>query len=178
VASPWLLQDEQNDLFEALVALVLNLLLLVLAALLLWPLHRLPLALSLAKGSGMLWIVVCVVVVLVTRIQHLFRVNLYDHANAFVLSNLVVSCFLQAGWAAFAALAVRSVVPGLPVWGVTLLYLAGALSCLIAFFVVSSFFRGTLYKLVSLPLALAAFLVFSVWPASGHALYGWFFQLF
>ena len=32
--------------------------------------------------------------------------------------------------------------------------------------------------LISLPLALAAFLVFSVWPASGRAIYGWFFRLF
>jgi len=47
-----------------------------------------------------------------------------------------------------------------------------------AYFVVSSFYQGTVYKLISLPLALAGFLVFSVWPASGRALYGWFFRLF
>jgi hypothetical protein len=174
----WLLREEQKDLFEALVALALNLLFLALIALLLWPLDRLQLALGLAKGSGILWIAVCVAFVLVLRIQRLFGVNLYDHPDAYVSSNLVVSCFLQTGWAAFTAQAVRSFVPGLPVWGVVLSYLAGALSCLMAFFVVSSFYQGTVYKLISLPLALTGFLVFSVWPASSRALYGWFFRLF
>jgi hypothetical protein len=174
----WLLQEKQKDLFEAIVALALNLLFLALIALLLWPLDRLPLALSLAKGSGVLWIAAGVAFVLVLRIQRLFGVNLYDHPDAYVRSNLVVSCFLQAGWAAFAALAVRSFVPGLPAWSVALLYVAGAASCLMAYFVVSSFYQGTVYKLISLPLALAGFLVFSVWPASGRALYGWFFRLF
>ena len=36
--------------------------------------------------------------------------------------------------------------------------------------------QGTLYKLVSLPIALVGFLVFSVWPAGGRWLFGWFFD--
>ena len=173
-----LTQDDQKDFFEILVALVLNVLFLGLVALGLWPLDRHALALGLAKGYGVLWIVVGGAAVLVPRIQRLFRVDLYERGNAYVVSNLAVSCFLQVGWAAFAALSVRGFLAGAPGWVVVVLYLVGTLSCLIAFFVVSSVFQGAIYRLVSLPLALAGFAVFSVWPASGRALYRWFFRLF
>ncbi len=174
----WLLHEDQKDLFEVLVALALNVLFLGLIALLLWPLGKLMLVLELARGYGILWIVTCGAALLVHRIQGFFRVNIYDHANAFVVSNLAVSCFLQAGWAAFAALSVHRFVPGVPVWGVVILYLVGVVSCLAAFLAVSALYQGHIYKLVSLPLTLVCFLVFSVWPVSGRAVYGWFFRLF
>lgn len=158
----WLVRDERKDLFEVVVALVLNVLFLALIALLLWPLDRLRLALGLARGYGIFWIVVCVTTVLVKIIHNLFRVNLYDHSNAFVISNLAVSCLLQLGWAVFGALTVHSFVTGLPAWVVVILYLVGVLSCLIAFFAVSAFYQGHLYKFVSLPLALVSFVVFSL----------------
>jgi hypothetical protein len=174
----WLMNDEQKDLFEVLFASALNIAFLALVALLLWPLGRPVLAFRLAKGYGVLWVVICVIAILVNRIQKLFRVNLYDHANAYVNSNLAVTCFLQAGWAAFAALTVQGFVAGAPNWFVVVLYSVGVLSCLIAFFAVISFYQGHIYKLISLPLALVSFIVFSVWPASGRAIYGWFFNLF
>jgi hypothetical protein len=85
---------------------------------------------------------------------------------------------LQAGWAAFAALAIHSFVADAPVRVLLILYIVGVVSCLITFFAVSSFYQGHIYKLVSLPLALTGFLAFSLWPASGRAVYGWFFELF
>jgi len=174
----WLTHDDQKDLFEILLALVLNVLFFVLIGPVLWLVDRQRLAFDLARGYGVLWIVLCGTMVLVRRIQSLFRVDLYERANAFVASNLAVSCFLQVGWSAFAALTVRGFVTGASAWVLVLVYLVGALSCLIAFFVVSSMYQGAIYKLVSLPLALTGFLAFSVWPASGRALYGWFFRLF
>ena len=176
--SKWLMQDEQKDLFELLFASTLNILFLVLIALLLWPLGRPRLAFRLAQGFGILWLGIYVTTVLVKRVQRFCRVNLYDHANAYVISNLAVSCFLQAGWSAFAALTVHSFVAGASIWLMVLLYFVGALSCLIAFFAVSSFYQGHIYKFVSLPLALISFITFSVWPASGRVIYGWFFELF
>jgi hypothetical protein len=158
----WLLHDDQKNLFEILVALGLNVLFLALSALLLWPLDRLALVSSLAKGYGILWLATFLIYPLLTGIQHLFRVNLYDHANAFVISNLAVSCLLQVGWSAFAAMTVHGMVTGAPAWLAVLLYLVGVLSCLIAYFAVSSFFQGAIYKLVSLPLALVSFLAFCV----------------
>lgn len=176
--SKWLMQDEQKGLFEILVALALNILFLALVALLLWPLGKPVLAFRLAKGYGILWIAVWIAAALGYRIQKFFRVNLYDHPDAYVNSNLAVSCFLQMGWSAFAALIVHSFVTGAPLWMMAVLYLVGGLSCLIAFFAVSSFYQGHIYKFISLPLALVSFIVFSVWPASGRVLYGWFFNLF
>jgi hypothetical protein len=174
----WLLHEDQKDLFEILVALALNILFLALIALLLWPLSLLGLAWGLAKAYGVLWLVIFGTAPLVNRFHHLLRMNLYDRSNAYVISNLAVSCFLQVGWSAFAALTVHGFIGGMPVWVVVVLYLVGILSCLAAFFAVSSFYQGTIYKFVSLPLALVSFLVFSVWPASGRAIYGWFFGLF
>jgi hypothetical protein len=97
--------------------------------------------------------------------------GLYDRSGAYVISNLAVSCLLQVSWSAFAALTIHGFVGGVPVWTVILLYLVGALSCLIAFFAVSSFYQGAIYKLVSLPLALVSFLVFSAWPAASLRLF-------
>jgi hypothetical protein len=174
----WLMNDEQKDLFEVLFASALNIAFLALLALLLWPLGRPLLAFRLAKGYVILWVIIFVTAILVNRIQRLFRVNIYDHANAYVNSNLAVTCFLQGGWSAFAALTVQGFVAGAPTWFVVVLYSVGVLSCLIAFFAVTSFYQGHIYKLVSLPLALVSFIVFSVWPASGRAIYGWFFDLF
>jgi hypothetical protein len=172
------MHDEQKDLFEVLVALALNVVFLALIALLLWPLGQPALALRLAKGYGVLWIVTFLTVVALNRLHRLFRVDLYNHADAYVISNLAVSCFLQVGWSAFAALAVQSLVAGTPAWIVVALYVVGFLACLIAYFAVISFYQGHIYKLISLPLALVSFILFSVWPASGRALYGWFFNLF
>jgi hypothetical protein len=176
--SKWLMHDDQKELFEVLVAATLNLVFLALIALLLWPLGKPVLAFRLAKGYGLLWIVTFVTILLVHRVYHFFRVDLYTHVDAYVLSNLAVSCFLQAGWSAFTALMVQSFVVNTPVWTVVTLYLVGVLSCLIAYFVVSSFYQGHIYKMVSLPLALVSFIVFSVWPATGRLIYGWFFDLF
>lgn len=159
--SKWLTHDDQKDLFEVLFAITLNILFLVLIALLLWPMGRSMLALGLAKGYALLWIAIFVTAGLLNLIQRLFRVNIYDHPNAYVISNLVVSCFVLGGWSAFAAITVHRFVVGASIWIVVILYLVGVLSCLTAFFSVGSFYQGHIYKLVSLPLALVVFIVFS-----------------
>lgn len=172
------MHDEQKNLFEILVASAINVVFLALIVALLWPLGRPSLAFRLAKGYVVLWVLTCVAALLGNRIQEFFRVNIYDRPNVYVNSNLAVSCFLQVGWSAFAALTVHSFVPGASVWIVVTLYLVGVLSCLIAYFAVSSLYQGHIYKLISLPLALICFIVFSVWPASARVTYGWFFGLF
>ncbi len=171
----WLMQDEQRDLYEFLVALVLNLLFLGLIALLLWPLGSLSLGWSLAKGYGLLWLLIFVTAMLLNGIHRFFRMNIYDRANAYILSTLAVSCLLQIGWAAFAALTVAGFAAGAPLWLAGILYVAGFLSCFIAFWDVSSTYSGQIYRLISLPLALASFLGFSLWPAGARLIFGWFF---
>ena len=162
--SKWLMRDEQKELFEILVAFVLNVVFLTLLTLLLWPLGRSQLALRFAKAYGALWVLTWASAMLGNRIQDYFRVNLYDRPNAFVFSNLAVSCALMVGWAAFAAYAVRGFIPGAEMWITVMLWIVGLVSCFVAFFAVSSFYQGHIYKLISLPLALISFLGFCAWP--------------
>jgi hypothetical protein len=175
--SAWLLHDDQKERFEIVFVVLLNLVFLALLALLLLPLNRVWLAFHLAKGYFVLWIVVSITFVFINRIQHFFRVNIYDRSNAYIVSNLLMSCFLQVGWAAFAALSVQDFKAGMPGWISLVLYLAGGVSCLVAFYVVSSFYQGYVYRFVSLPFALTSFLVFCIWPETARALFGWFFRL-
>jgi hypothetical protein len=174
----WLIHDDRKELLEIVVALALNVIFVTLIALLLWPIGKPVLALRLAKGYGVLWIVSFLISVLLNRLHRLFRIDMYTHANAFVISNLAASCFLQMGWSAFATLTVQNLVVDAPIWIAVSLYLVGFFSCLSAYFAVSSFYQGHIYKMISLPLALVSFMAFSVWPASGRVLYGWFFDLF
>lgn len=171
------MRDEQKDLYEFLVALVINLLFLGVLALLLWPLGSFGLVGTLAKGYGLLWLAIFVTAILLNGIQRFFRMNIYDRANGYIFSTLVVSCLLQIGWSAFAALTITGFAAGLPLWQVVLLYVVGFLSGLIAFWDVSSLYSGQLYRLISLPLTLLSFLVFSLWPVGARLAYGWLFEL-
>lgn len=164
--SKWLTHEDQKDLFEVVFAITLNILFLALTALLLWFLGRSSLTLAVAKGYGLLWIGIFVSAALTNLAHRLFRVNLYDHANAYVISNLAVSCIVQAGWAVFAATAVHRFTKGASTSVAVIVYGIGVLSCLMAYFSVSSFFQGHIYRLVSLPLSLVVFIIFSVWLVS------------
>jgi hypothetical protein len=103
---------------------------------------------------------------------------MYSHFDAYVISGLAVSGFLQAGWSAFAALLVRNFVADTPGWLVVCLYAVGVLSCYVACVIVGAFYMGALYRMVNLALAILSFIMFSLWPAAGRAIYGWFFDLF
>lgn len=173
----WLLHEDQKELFEYLYANALNIVFLALASLVLWPLGRASMALTLAKGYWVFWSIVILTAVLVALFQRAFRVDMYSHFDAYVISGLVSGGFMQAGWSAFAALTVHGFVPDAPAWVAAVLYAVGALSCFVAFAVVSAFYMGHIYRYVNLPLALVSFVVFSVWPAAGRWIYGWFFDI-
>jgi hypothetical protein len=173
-----LVKNISAEAWELLTAFVLNLLFLALSALLLWPLHMTAMTFRLAKGYVILWVVVFIAHLTVNFIQKLFRVDMYTHADAYLISNLIISCFLVAGWSAFAALTVRGFGADASNRVTFVLYLFGVLSSLIACLIVGSFYRGSIYKLVNLPLAFACLLLFALWPATGRMIYGWFFNLF
>jgi len=67
----------------------------------------------------------CLLLALVHRI---FRMDLYSRSDAYIITGLIVSGFLQAGWSAFAVLVVQNLVAGAPVWVMIILYATGALS--------------------------------------------------
>lgn len=174
----WLMQDDQEDLYGLAFALALNAVFLTLIALLLWPLDRSAMTLTLAKGYVVFWVIVSVTALALFSAHKLLRVDLYARADAHMISNLLVGGLMQAGWSAFAALAVRNPAAAAPVWAALLLYAVGLLSCFVAFNVVSGFYTGQIYRIINLPLALISFVVFGAWPALGRLTYGRFFELF
>ena len=174
----WLLHEDQKELFDYLFALVLNAVFLALTALLLWPLGRTTMTLHLAKGYWIFWSAVIVTASVLVLFQRLFRMDLDSHFDAYVISGLAVSAFVQVGWSAFVAPIVQSAVAGTPVWLMVTLYAIGVISCYVASVIVGAFYMGSLYRMVNPILAIISFILFSVWPTAGGLIYGWFFDLF
>ena len=178
VLTKWLMHDDQKELFDYLFANVLNIVFLVLTALLLWPLGKATMALRLAKGYWIFWIVMLMTSAALVLIQRLLRMDLHSRSDAYVISALVLSGFLQVGWSAFAALLVSDFIADSSAWTALLLYTVGVVSCYVACVVVGAFYMGGLYRMVNLALAFLSFVVFNFWPAASRAIYGWFFNIF
>lgn len=176
--SKWLLHENQKELFDYLFAIVLNAVFLVLIALVLWPLGRAAMAWQLAKAYWIFWTAVIVTACVLVLAQRIFRMDLYSHYDAYVITGLLVSGFVQVGWSAFTAPVIYNFVAGSSIWVAIILYLVGLLSCWIACVIVAAFYMGSIYRMVNLILAVISFIVFSVWPAAGGTVYGWFFALF
>jgi hypothetical protein len=176
--SKWLLHEDQKEFFDYLFALVLNIAFVGLALLLLWPLGESRMAWRLAKGYWIFWTVLIVTSAAMLLVQRLFRMDLYSRFDAYVISGLALGGFIQIGWSAFAAPVVRTSVADASVWVAIVLYGVGVVSCYVAAVIVGAYYIGGLYRMVNLPLAILSFIVFSVWPRAGLAVYGWFFDLF
>ncbi len=176
--SRWLLHEDRKEVFNYLFAVVLNAVFIAVAALLLWPLGKAAAALTLGKGSWGFWTLLIITGSLMVLLQRLFRVDLYSHSDAYVISGLLAGGVIQAGWSAFAALTARDFATDASVWVAAIIYVFGLLSCAVALAEVGVYYGGQIYRLVNLPLAAAAFVLFSLWPAAARALYGWFFDLF
>lgn len=169
----WLMHDDQQELFNALFALALNGIFLALVALVMWPLGKLPLASTLARGFGGLWIALIVSSLLLTAVQRLLRVDLDSRYTSYVISTLVVSTLLQVGWTAFAAQTAHAFSAGAAIRLGAVIYLLAFLSCWIASQVIAVSFAGQIYKVVNLALIPIAFAIFSLWPAGAQMLFGW-----
>ena len=174
--SKWLMHEDQKELFDYLFALVLNILFLVLTTLVLWPLGRASFALHLAKGYWVFWTVVIITNSALVLVQRFFRIDLYSHFNAYVISGLALSGFLQIGWSAFVALAVRNSITNISVWMAVLVIAVGVVSCYVATEILGAYYAGGIYRTVNLCLAVLSFVVLTIWPAAGAAIYGWFFE--
>ena len=176
--SKWLLHEDQKELFDYLFAIILNAVFLALVALLLWPLGGAAMALQLAKAYWIFWTAVIVTACVLILAQRIFRMDLYSHYDAYVITGLLVSGFVQVGWSAFTAPVIHNFVAGSSIWVAIILYIVGLLSCWVACVIVATFYMGSIYRMVNLILAAISFIVFSVWPAAGGRMYGWFFALF
>ena len=174
----WLMHEDQKELFDYLFALVLNILFVVLTGLMLWPFRKAALAWRFTKGYWIFWTVVIVTSAVLALVQRRLRVDLYSRGNAYVISGLVLSGFLQLGWSAYAAPLVRSAIADASTLVMIVLYGVGVVSSYVAAVIVGAFYTGGLYRMVNFALAILSFIVFSIWPAVGLAIYGWFFDLF
>jgi hypothetical protein len=168
--------EAQEEASKLLIVAGINAVFLIVVAPVLWLLGHGALAWSFVKGYVLLWLLLLVLSPILNFIQRMLRLNIYDNANVFIASNLLVSGVLVLGWAAFAALAVQGA--GAAGWIVGVLYVIGLLASYLAEQVVTAIFNGTIYQLANLVLALASFIVFAMWPASARLLFGWFFNLF
>jgi hypothetical protein len=176
--SKWLLHEDQKEFFEYVFAIVLNAVFLILIAVLLWPLGRAAMAWRLTKAYWIFWTAVIVVSSLLALAQRIFKMDLYERSSAYIITGLVVSAFLQVGWSAYAAPVVHDATTGAPVWLMIILYVIGSVSAYVAAVIVGAFYMGGLYRLINSALAILSFAAFSVWPAAGSVMYGWFFNIF
>lgn len=101
--SRWLLHEEQKEFFDYVFAVVVNAVFLAVVALVLWPLGRVGLAWRLTKAYWIFWAAVIVVSSILALAQRIFKMDLYERANAYVITGVAVSAFLQIGWSAYAA---------------------------------------------------------------------------
>jgi hypothetical protein len=173
----WLLHEDQKELFDYLFAIVLNVLFLAVTALLLWPLGKAGMAWQLTKGYWVFWTVLIVTSALMVLAQRLLRMDLYSRGDAYIISALILSGFLQAGWSAYAAPVVRSSVADTSIAVAIILYAVGVVSSYVAAVIVGAYYTGGLYRMVNSILAMLTFIIFSIWPAAGLTIYGWFFAL-
>lgn len=176
--SQWILHEDRKELFDSLYATALSVVFFGLTALVLWPLGGLSLAWRLVKGYWLFCVMIPLTAIPLILFQRIFRIDLDTHPDAYIISALIVSGFVQAGWSAFAALAVRDFAAAAS-WPVAAaLYFFGFLSSYVACAVVAVYYPGQIYRYVNIPLACAGFVVFSLLPAAARFLYGWFFGLF
>lgn len=176
--SKWLLHEDQKEFFDYLFAIVLNTVFLLLIALLLWPLGRAGLAWRLTKAYWIFWTAVIAVSCVLALAQRIFKMDLYSRGDAYIITGLAMSGFLQVGWSAYAAPVIHNSTTGASVLVMIILYVVGGISAYVAAVIVGAFYMGGLYRLVNSGLAILSFIVFSVWPAAGSAMYGWFFNIF
>jgi len=109
-----LTKEQQKTLWEVIVAGLLLFVFLVVATVALWPLGKMELVLQLAKGYALFWVVLSFTWWVLSLLQRILRIESDPPSSAYVFTNLGLSAFVQAGWSAFAALAVTGVAAGAP----------------------------------------------------------------
>ena len=163
VFTKWLLHENQKDLFEVLFAIGLTLVFLLVTTVIFLSLGKPSFVLQIGRGYLLLWGLLLFVVGVTNRVHDYFKINIYDHANVFLVSNLLASCGLQIAWAIFVALSVHRFCSTASLLVTIVINGMALLSSLVRFYVVSAFYQGHLYRFVSLPLALLTFGATSGW---------------
>jgi hypothetical protein len=141
-------------------------------------LGRFELTWALTKGFLLLWLMLF----LISELHHFFlrlaRVNLHHKYELFVGSHLLVVTVFCLIWAAFNVQQIRMQSTGLGWLAVGTVYFLGLVSSWVGFSVVTTIYKGTLYKIFGLILTVAAYIIFCVFSSTITLLFGWFFNLF
>lgn len=163
---------------ELLLAAGINVVFLIIAALALWPLGHAALAGSIGLGL-LVFALAAVVVFVLSLIAHaVFRIEIDPPSTGCVIVNLAASVLLQAGWAAFAALAARGHATGATLLTAIVVYFLGLVASWLGTVVTGAFFQGSVYKSAAAIVSFLGFAVFAFWPGVAHALFGWIFARF
>ncbi len=176
--TPRLIFGLPESVIDFLIPIVLNLLFIVIAALVLWPMGKTVLAFQLAKGLIVFWVITFVSVVVVAQVQRLLHISSDSHEIAFVISNLIHGMFLVVGWSAFASIVVHEATAGAGTGAAVVLWIVGIFSSAMAYVVITTFHRGSIYTLFNVLVTTVSLVICGVWPAMAHTTYGWFFNLF
>ncbi len=173
----WLMHEDQRHVWDSLYATFLTAVFVAFGALVLWPMGKTGMSWSLLKGLGIFWFAIPLTAIPLLWFQRIFRVDLYSHYDAYVISGIAVSGILQAGWSAFAALTARDYAAGTSIGVTAALYVIGFLSCQVACAALAPYYGGQIYRYANVTLAAVAFVIFALLPAAARFLYGWFFDL-
>lgn len=150
-----------------------NAIVLVMMAVLLLPLRRWGVLWEFTRAFAVLWGVLLLSAGLMYWLHRWLRVEDDPPSDAYVLSNLALGAALLVAWGGYSALLVRGSSAGAPWWVGVGVHVAGVLAAHAAFSAVSAIYAGTIYRRVNLVVAMAAFAIFAVWPATARALFGW-----
>lgn len=148
-----------------------------LGALMLWPFEQAALCGHFVKGYPLLVGALIGAMVVCLVVHRVFRMESDPASDAFVITNVLVSGLVQAGWAAFVALEVAGVTPGATLGLSVVAHFVGFVASYVTTATTGAFFQGGIYKTACIVVSAGAYVVFAIWPGAGRAVYGWFFGM-
>jgi hypothetical protein len=156
------LQNTLDELIPAGAVIAFTLAFLAVMALLLWPAGQLALAGQFALGFAVLWLATLAMSVFSKIVSRLFRMNVYDRANAYIAFHLVCSGALMLAWLAFTASTMHAALASFNIAAQIALVLAGALAVYLGQSTITLFYQGTIYALAVFALAVMGYGVFVI----------------
>ena len=121
---------------------------------------------SLVKGYYVFWIVLYWTAAILVLFNRVAKIEIDSNFNAYVISALAASSFLQAGWSSFAAATVQSFVADTSILISAVLYVVGFISCYVTSGCLFAY-RGSLKQSI-FPFTVT--ILFCLWPSSGSCL--------
>jgi hypothetical protein len=161
------LQNMLVDLIPAGAVIALTLAFLAVMALLLWPAGQLALAGQFALGFAALWLATPALSAFGRMVSRLFRMNVYDRANAYIAFHLICSGALILAWVVYTASTLHAALASFNIAAQIALILAGAVAVYLGQSTITVFYAGTIYALAVFALAVVGYGGFVIWLLIG-----------